>query len=57
MMGMTILVKIVVWIEKEERDIKIFKFEQNQVEPQIYIEKCNLIDREGIKLVSRTKTQ
>ena len=26
-----------VWIEREERDIEIFKFKQNQVGPQIYI--------------------
>ena len=28
-----------------------------QIRPQIYIEKHNLIDRKGIKLLSRTKTQ
>ena len=47
---------MVVWIEKEERDIEIFQFEMIRVEPQIYIEKCSSIDREGIEQVSRAKT-
>ena len=38
-----------VWIEREERDIEIFKFEQNQVEPLIYIEKHSLIDQDSIE--------
>ena len=38
-----------VWIEREEREIKMFKFEMNRVKPQIYIEIRSLIDWEGIE--------
>ena len=38
-----------VWIKREEREIEIFEFEQNRVEPQLYIEKCSSIDQEGIE--------
>ena len=40
---------MVFWIEREERDIKILSFEMIRVEPQIYIEKRSLIDRESIE--------
>ena len=36
-----------VWIKREEREIEIFEFEMDQVEPQTYIEKHNSIDWEG----------
>ena len=41
--------KMSVWVEREERGIEMFKNEQNQVEPQLYIEKCSSINWGGIK--------
>ena len=46
-----------VWIERKKRGIKILRFEMIQIGPYLYIEKCNLIDREGIKEVSSTKSR
>ena len=45
------------WVERKEREIEIFDFAQNRVGPQrIYRKPCS-IDRGGIELLSRTKTQ
>ena len=46
-----------VWVERKEREIEIFDFAQNRVGPQRIYRKPSSIDRGGIELLSRTKTQ
>ena len=44
-----------VWVESEERGIEMFESEQNRVEPQLYIKKRSLIDREVSRKCRRQK--
>ena len=45
------------WIDREERDIVMFEFEQKRVDLQVFIESSILINRVGIKKVLRIKVR
>ena len=44
-------------MEREEKGIKILKFEMKRIRPKIYTKKRSSIDQEGIESLSRTKTR